>query len=290
MNYSIFILTIRRNQKRYEYLQQQLINEGYDSNNINLFFGIDYQKSTPQEIDSIRSKYAIITPSSVLCCAASHVLLWKHISSLKNKIDYAVVVEDDSCFIKERFDFYRERIEKQISDTRFLNFSKGLRIASNYIDEEKLFIKSHMVLSLDSYLLTPALAEKMFMHYKINGLSYHIDLHLGFVKDIIGFEIIHFDKHITKCDLRTESSMVSGHKKKFVLGLLKNTETYKELNTPICEFNRLTVTGYLLIVFVYFIVILYLTQLTTLKDISIYCFLYVCFLWFVLGMLIYDLL
>lgn len=290
MNYKIFIISITRNKKRFESLIEKLLEQGFDKKSIVIFIGTDYKLINNDTIKSITSNIGKYTPKSVLCCAASHVLLWKHISELID-IDYAIILEDDSYIIKKLFEQYKPDIENIISDNTFLNLSTSFRIKEWNQNNNDLFIKSHLVLSLDTYILTPNMCKKLFDFYKTNGLSYHIDLHLAFVKPQLNFELLHFNKKITHENMRLESSMVLNHDKKFVLHMLKDKEIYKELNTPIIEINNIPYNGYMFLVILIFVFLLVLTYYLY-PYIKKYFIIFILFsiLWYLLGMLVYDLL
>lgn len=290
MNYKIFIISITRNKKRYESLIEKLLEQGFTKDLIVVFIGTDYKLLNDDILKSISSKWGKYTPKSVLCCAASHVLLWKYISELSD-IDYAIILEDDSYIIKNLFDQYKSDFENIISDNIFLNLSTSFRIKELNQPNDGLFVKSHLVLSLDTYILTPNMCKKLFNFYKINGLSYHIDLHLAFVKPQLNFELLHFNKKITHGNMRLESSMVLNHDKKFILHMLKDQEIYKELNTPIIEINNIPYNGYMFLVILIFIFLLILTYYFYVY-IKKYFILFILFsiLWYLLGMFVYDLL
>lgn len=289
MKYKIFIISILRNKKRYESLVNKLLEQNFDKNLINIFIGVDYKTLDDTILKKISSKWGLITPKSVLSCAASHILLWKHISTLKD-IDYAIILEDDSYIIKSLFMKYQDEIEKKISDKVFLNLSTSVRINEHKQNNENLFVKSHLILALDSYILTPKLCGELFNFYKTNGLSYHIDLHLAFIKNYVDFDLIHFNRKITKENLRLESSMVASHDKKFILALLKDKEVYKELNTPMIEINNITFNGYTFLVLLLILLSLILTFY--IYDYIKYNSIFICMgiIWYILGMLIYDML
>lgn len=289
MKYKIFIISILRNKKRYESLVNKLLEQNFDKNLINIFIGVDYKTLDDTILKKISSKWGLVTPKSVLSCAASHILLWKHISTLKD-IDYAIILEDDSYIIKSLFMKYKDEIEKKISDKVFLNLSTSVRINEHKQNNENLFVKSHLILALDSYILTPKLCGELFNFYKTNGLSYHIDLHLAFIKNYVNFDLIHFNRKITKENLRLESSMVASHDKKFILALLKDKEVYKELNTPMIEINNITFNGYTFLVLLLILLSLILTFY--IYDYIKYNSVFICMgiIWYILGMLIYDML
>lgn len=284
--YKIFIITIERNKKRYLSLLEKLKEEGFKEEDVNIFIGIDYKKDIiPNNALSNWSKF---TPKSVLACAASHVLLWKYIS--EQDIDFALILEDDSYVIKEEFDKYLYDFKNVIDDNTFLNLSTSYTIPDVYTGDNDLFTNSKLVLSLDTYMLTPCLCEKLFSFYKENGLSYHIDLHLAFVKKDIPMKILHFNKKITISNMRYESSMVSSHNKKFFLKMLSGTETYKELNTPIITYQNIEINSYIIFIFIFFIFLIFFSfSLIDYKDNNLTRFiLYI--LWFILGCAIYDIL
>jgi GR25 family glycosyltransferase involved in LPS biosynthesis len=290
MKYKIFIISILRNKTRYNSLIEKLIEQGFDQNLITIFLGTDYKVINEDIIKAISSKWGKYTPKSVLCCAASHILLWKYISELKD-IDYAIILEDDSYIIKNLFDIYKKDIENVINDNTFLNLSTSFRIEESNQKPTDLFIKSHLVLSLDTYILTPNMCKKLFDFYKKNGVSYHIDLHLAFIKPYLKFNLLHFNKKITHENMRLESSMVSNHDKKFILNMLKDKEVYKELNTPIIEINNIPYNGYMFLTIIIFVLILLFTYFFY-DYINKYTPVFIIFaiIWYIFGMLMYDML
>jgi GR25 family glycosyltransferase involved in LPS biosynthesis len=290
MKYKIFIISILRNKTRYNSLIEKLIEQGFDKNLITIFLGTDYKVINEDIIKAISSKWGKYTPKSVLCCAASHILLWKYISELKD-IDYAIILEDDSYIIKNLFDIYKKDIENVINDNTFLNLSTSFRIEESNQKPTDLFIKSHLVLSLDTYILTPNMCKKLFDFYKKNGVSYHIDLHLAFIKPYLKFNLLHFNKKITHENMRLESSMVSNHDKKFILNMLKDKEVYKELNTPIIEINNIPYNGYMFLTIIIFVLILLFTYFFY-DYINKYTPVFIIFaiIWYIFGMLMYDML
>lgn len=289
MNYKIFIISILRNKKRQESLLEKLKENEYNINDIEIINGIDYKTTSDNLLNKTKSNWGILTPKSVLACAASHVLTWEYIYKFINKIDYAIILEDDSYIIKKKYEKYRSMIEEKINDETFLNLSTGVRINKSFKQNNNdIFIDSNLVLSLDTYIITPVLAKKLFEYYKLNGLSYHIDLHLSIIKNQIPFKLLHFNRKITKENLRIESSMVSNHEKKFFLKLLNNTETYKELNTPIIEINDFPLNAYNLIVIFLFIVIIFFTFKCLTFNSNYMMFMFFIFLWLILGFLFYD--
>lgn len=286
IKFKIFIISIERNQKRYISLLEKIKEQGFKEEDVEVFIGIDYKKDRiPPKIISKWGKY---TPKPVLACAASHVLLWNYVS--QQELDFALILEDDSYVLKTEFDKYLLDFKRTVNDETFLNLSTSFIIASGEKDE--LFTESLVILALDSYILTPGLCKKLFQFYKENGLSYHIDLHLTFIKYYIPMKLVHFNKKITVGNMRLESSMVSGHDKKFILGFLKDTETYKELNTPIFEYQGLIFNSYSIIIFVLFIVILTLTffLIRSKDDFNMINFCFLSTIWMLLGFAIYDVL
>jgi GR25 family glycosyltransferase involved in LPS biosynthesis len=282
--FKIFIISIERNKNRYTSLLTKLKEQGFNDNIIEVFIGIDYKKDNiPSKVISPWGKY---TPKGVLACAASHVLLWNYIS--KQDLDFALILEDDSYVIKNEFEQYFSDFKRVINDETFLNLSTSFIIQEGKSDN--LFTESLVILALDTYMLTPGLCKKLFEFYKNNGLAYHIDLHLTFIKKYIPMKLLHFNKKITVGNMRLESSMVQTHDKKFFLKLIKDTESYKELNTPIIEYQGIVFNAYHIIMFIIFILILALTFLIVKKisDINIYNFLYLSSLWTLLGFGIYD--
>lgn len=289
MNYKIFIVSIKRNAKRQKSLLKKLELNGYNLNDIEIINGIDYKNISKEILDKIKSKWGVLTPKSVLCCAASHVLTWEYISTFKNKIDYAILLEDDSYIIKNKFDKYRSVLEEKINDETFLNLSTGVRINKNFkFKDDSDFVDSELVLSLDTYIITPVLAEKLFNYYKKNGLSYHIDLHLSIIKNQVPFKLIHFNRKITKENLRLQSSMVANHDKKFFLKWIQDTETYKELNTPIIEINDFSINAYTVIVCFLFFILLIVTFKSLYFSSTLLSMFVFMFLWLCMGFLFYD--
>lgn len=293
--FKIFIVSIERNKKRYTSLLEKIKEQGFNETDVEVFIGIDYKKDRiPSKIISKWGKYS---PKSVLSCAASHILLWDYIS--RQDLDFALILEDDAYVIKSEFEKYFEDFKKVLNDYTFLNLSTGFTINSNKENKnleyeknikERLFSEASIILSLESYMLTPGLCKKLFLYYQTNGLSYHIDLHLTFIKDQIPFNLIHFNKKITEGNMRLESSMVQRHDKKFLLKLLSGTETYKELNTPIIEYQGVVITAYIVLVFVLFIFILSITffMTTKTKNCSIQLFIFLSFIWLLWGFFLYD--
>ncbi len=282
----IFIISIARNKKRQESLVEKLVSEGFDPEDITIILGVDYSK-TPIP-DSIISKWGKFTPRSVLACAASHVLAWEHISKLD--IPYALILEDDSYVVKEEFDRYLPQFEGMLDDNTFLNLSTALTVVKNDKRNTPLFSYADIILALDTYMLTPGICKKLFDYYKEHGLSYHIDLHLTFIKNQIGIDLVHFNDKITRGNMRLESSMVSNHDKKFILGLLKDTETYKELKTPIIEIRDVVYDGYTVLTGFLFIVLVIVSYILFnrfgLDNNKVFMSLSV--FWFIWGLLIYD--
>lgn len=282
----IFIISIARNKKRQESLVEKLVSEGFDKNDITIILGVDYSK-TPIP-SSVISKWGWATPRSVLACAASHVLAWEYISKLD--IPYALILEDDSYVIKNEFDKYLPEFEKILNDNTFLNLSTALTVVKKDKRNTSLFSYSNIILALDTYMLTPGICAKLFSYYKKHGLSYHIDLHLTFIKDQVGIELVHFNNKITEGNMRLESSMVSNHDKKFILGLLKDTESYKELKTPIIEIRNIVYDGYTVLTILLFVLLL-VTSCIFFNIFGLYntkAFTILSILWFLWGLVLYD--
>lgn len=288
MKFKIFIISISRNIKRYESLLEKLKSEGFDLNNIEVFFGIDYKNLSKYEINKVRSTWGLFTPKSVIACALSHVLLWRYISTLKDKLDYALILEDDSYVIKKQFDKYQKMFEEKINDSTFLNLSTSLRVSEHFYKNTDLFVDSHVILSLDTYILTPGLCYKLYEYYKKNGITYHIDFHLTFIKKQIPMTLVHFNRKITKDNMRLESSMVPNHDKKFLLKYLKNTGTYKELNTPIIELNDFVINVYIIYLVMVFLLILLITFLFAKTNMNTVKLSFFYLLWLIFGFLLYD--
>lgn len=289
MNYKIFIISIERNLTRQNSLLEKLLEEGFDKNIIEIFIGVDYKNTKDSLIKKLVSSWGKLTPPSVLSCAASHILLWKYVSILKD-IDYAIILEDDSYLTMDGFTKYKNQLESRLSDNTFINLSTAFRILATPKNIQSLFLPCHLVLALDSYILTPTLCGKLFDYYKTFGISYHIDLHLSFIKHQVGFELLHFDKKITKGNLRLESSMVSNHKHKFLLKAIKDKEIYKEANTPFLFLNGLVFNAYNIIVFVLFLLLVISTFLFLSFKSHPLVFILFSFLWLLLGFLFYDVL
>lgn len=285
--FKIFILTIERNKKRQESIVELLLKEGFDIKDIVVFTGIDYKKFG-KELYNIGSLYSKYTPLPVIACAASHILLWKHISEYKD-IDYALILEDDSYIIKKKFEKYREILENKINDKNFLNLSEGVRIGTfDKSLNDKNFINSRIILGLDTYMLTPNLCKKLYSYYLINGISYHIDLHLGIIKNQIPMNYLHFQHKISKDNMRGESSMVQNHDKIFLLKFIKSSETYKNICTPIIEINNFIINTYIIFVFLFFLFLIIITFRFDKKSRTFFVYLILGLLWSILGLFIYD--
>lgn len=289
MSYKIFIISIERNEKRYTSLIKKLKEEGFDENNIEVFIGVDYKKTPLNYLNRILSPWGRFTPKSVIACASSHILLWNYISKQKD-IDFALILEDDSYVKKNLFDSYLNDFKKVVTDDVFLNLSTSARIANSSYDPKQLFVESHVILAMDTYILTPNLCKKLFDFYRENGLSYHIDLHLTFIKKYIPMKLIHFNYDITEGNLRLESSMVSNHKKRFILNWIKETEAYKELNTPIIEYENIVFNAYNIILILFFFILITITfkLITDIDNISPLEFIFLSILWSIYGLCVFD--
>lgn len=282
MNYQIYIISIPRNKTRYDSLYKKMTQDE-KFNNVELFMGVDYKDFDKNTLRKIRSNWSIVAPKPVIACASSHILLWKYISEQTN-LDYVIVLEDDSYIKKDLWIKYQSVLEKKINNNVFINLSKSVRLPAQTI-VDKLWTKSHIILSLDSYILTPALAGRLYNFFKQYGVTYHIDLHLGFVKDILKFELWHFNQRISFPNLRYQSSM-SDHNNKLILKVFSNTEFYKVIKTPIIEINNIIIDTFKLFIFLIIFIILTITFLFH-KNINDNI---LKILWFGLGLLIYDVL
>lgn len=276
--YNTYILTIERNKKRYQKTIKNLLKQNFNLNNINLFFGQDYKNIPTKILNTYRSKWGILCPNSVLCCAISHILLWKHISTTND--DYAIILEDDTYLTKEFF-IFKNIIENEINDNTIVQLSDGVTISKFNQNSNNFFKNTVLVLSQDTYIINPVVAKKLFNYYKKMKISYHIDLHLSIIKNQMKLEIKHFKKKITNYVDRSESSMISSHNNNFFLKCIQGTEAYKNINTPIIKLGQSSINSYHITLFVIYIILIIL------------CFYYNCKLhifWFILGLGIYDIL
>lgn len=283
IKYKIYIISIKRNKKRQESLLVKLYEQGFKENEIEIFTGIDYKEE--HRLNEVISMWGYLTPKSVLACAASHILLWKYVST--QNLDFALFLEDDSYVIKSEFDKHLQDFKTIVKENNFINLSRGHRIS--YCDTNGLFVKSELVLALDTYIMSPTLAGQLFEYYKKNGISYHIDLHLALIKEQIPMNILHFNKNIIMSNMKYDSTMVENHDKKFFLKLIKGTETYKDVNTPYAEIDGFVLNGYNSIVIILFLILIVWTFLKIDVD-SGYTFkkILCMMLWFIMGLLIYD--
>lgn len=283
INYKIYIISIKRNKTRQESLLKNLLDEGFDKNKIEIFIGIDYKEE--KNLNLITSTWGYLTPKSVIACASSHILLWNHVS--QQKLDFVLILEDDSYVIKNEFEKYLQDFKTLTTKNNFINLSKALRIP--FSKNNNLFVKSELVLALDTYIISPNLAKTLFEYYKKNKISYHIDLHLALIKNQIPMTILHFNKNITISNMKYDSTMVENHNKKFFLRMIRNTDTYKDINTPFAEIDSFIFNAYRCIIFFIFIFLLTWTFLTIDKNNNYDFKKIICMiLWFILGLLIYD--
>lgn len=103
MKYNIFVITIKRNEKRFRLLLEKFKHHNIPFHIVKKFYGIDGKQLSFAEINNIISdNFGKIASLCVIGCAASHILLWKHVSENKN-LDYAIILEDDTVLDYQAF-------------------------------------------------------------------------------------------------------------------------------------------------------------------------------------------
>lgn len=255
MKYKIIILTIERNKYRYENIYKKLIENGFDKNDIIFCFGIDYKNIDKETLNDKTSIFGIVTPSSVLCCALTHVLSWNFVSNIDS--DYFIFLEDDAYIEKNVFLKHVHNIECMVTKNYFLNMSTGFSVYDTPYIIKNNFVKSKTVLSLECYILNKNVCKTLFDFFSENLIFHHIDFHLGFVLKNLKIDLYHYKNKITVNENKIASTMVENHDKMFILKKLKDKETYKELLTPLFQLKSFVFNTYNLIVFLILIIFLF---------------------------------
>lgn len=140
-----------------------------------------------------------------------------------------------------------------------------------------------MILSANSYILHKSIAKKLAEYYKYNKIHYHIDFHLAFVLKSLNINLYSFKKQITYPLSNYTKSSMTNHNKKFLLKYVEDYELYKYLLTPVMRIKLYELNCYFCILIIILIDIVLLSLL--IKNNIL-----VCILWFLFGLLVWDLL
>lgn len=297
MEYKIFILTIKRNIKREKDVIQNLKDQGFSESEYEVFYGTDYKTLSDNQIKNLKSKYGYFCPNAVAACGTSHYNLWRYIKNNYSELKYAIIIEDDVFILKKELEKYKNIIKNKLEEEKNLLINNTTAISWIYKKEDDYFNNTRISFGLNTYFITPETADNLATYFEKNKVTYHIDLELSLIKESINLKIFNLIPILFKDINKTESSMISTHKKVFIQKLLLEKkgffskpyfeEFYKNLNTPLVQITKdLVINSYSIIVFFIFLILLYLTF--NLFDIGIKGFIINSFLWFILGILVYD--
>lgn len=264
---NIFIITLENRPDR-----KKEIENYYKKylDNITFFYGEtkDNIKKNKENITTyLCNKFCSI---GMVGCASSHILLWKHISELKNN-KLNLILEDDTFldidYLLKKIDII-EKLFKKYNNNIFLQLiGEGVyRTNTIDIDGEK-FNTYYKHLFLGSYMISNVVAKSLFEYFYNTKISYHIDYSLNtcFSKKNILPLLINDDKlgeQRGKLDSNMRESNIE-HSKCF------NEEKYEILsyilNIPLFVLNNIIITFGLIFLFL----LLIITILT--KNIFIIC-------------------
>lgn len=211
--FKIFIITLKNRPDR-----EKKIREYYNKyiNDIDIVYGAS-------KVELIKYKKDITTPlCNSICtipmvgCASSHILVWEKIS--RESDDYlSIVIEDDTFidigYLEKQFDTLMELFYKHKNKLFLQVVGEGVYL--NKIEKlNGLVFESYIAhLFLGAYIINNKTALDLFMHFKKNKISYHIDFSLNSVE---GIDFLLFkNKNVGKQTGLLDSNMRSGKGKLF---------------------------------------------------------------------------
>jgi len=118
-----FCISLESNQNRYKKMKKRFEQ---------LKLKVTYWKAVTK--DNLNRNFVHYLNDGARGCAQSHLEIWEYIT--KNNIDYALIVEDDACFVHDFFqklDQFSIHIDDKEWDAIFLNASESIPILDKWV-------------------------------------------------------------------------------------------------------------------------------------------------------------
>ncbi|CCU55853.1 IMV heparin binding surface protein [Choristoneura biennis entomopoxvirus] len=263
-NYHIIILTIKRNSHRIEKLENILSCQNLTYNkDYSIFYGIDYKNIDRTNLINICKRgFKKTCPYSTLACASSHILLWKYISTLKNKYNYIIVLEDDTYINISEYNNHIITVEDLLKKNDSIVFlysdcylmGTNIRVDNN---DAKITHNPKFHVSMGCYCITPKIAKKLYYFYIKSRIWFHIDFQLNFdIHNISLNRYIYIAANVCNQYEGNKSSMGLKHSNVMLIPI-ENTKLMRIISTPILRIRQTELDFYIIIMLISLIVSLY---------------------------------
>lgn len=131
-----FCISLARHTERWARMQSRFKEENLDVTR--------WIASTPE---TLTDKFHHYLSPGERACAQSHINIWRHM--LENKLEYALVLEDDACFDKNwRTKLAEFQIDDPYWDLLLLNASEPVDPAFIWMDVQEQYLTAGYILSL----------------------------------------------------------------------------------------------------------------------------------------------
>lgn len=254
MNFKIFVITIERSEDRFNIVAKHMNNSGIEFTKFN---GIDGKKIKNNEIKKITTKLCFkFCTKSIVGCALSHILLWKHIS--RENLDYAIILEDDVLFNFNEFLSIKSDLERNLDNFKLILLD-GIGINLKKISRFGKFklVEYDNCYSHSCYMIKRETALQLFNHYMKNKISYHIDFTDNKILNRDFNKIGILEPSLTK-NIGMDKSTMTDHNN-YIFKYL-GSEMYYSLTFPIIKISNIVV-NFLTIIVVMILVIFLLLEI-----------------------------
>lgn len=179
---NVYVINLERSKNRLKNIDTNLKKFGIKYIKFN---AVDGKKLTTEEIDKVTTipcRY-LLCNRSIVGCAMSHIGVWKMISESNDK--WHLILEDDAVFTDETIKFLNNLSKSPVIDND--NIIISLTCIGMFCDGEKttidlgndylqnMLVEPNYPLSFAAYLITKNTAKKLYDHFNLNKIQYHID-------------------------------------------------------------------------------------------------------------------
>lgn len=234
------------------------------------FVGIDGIDLNDDTVKKITTKLCNkICTRSIIGCAISHILLWKHIVMEEN-IEYAIVMEDDCILSFNDFFSLKDILEFYLNEYSLILLDGFGSKYKNSIDlGEYRIMEYENSFSHACYMIRKNTASFLVDHYTKYGISYHIDFTDNSLLTNSGRKIGILFPGIIKNIGEYSSTMFSGNELLKIFG----SNIYYSLTFPIMKFCNVLINFSTIILSL--IIILFL--ILKIRSLSTWIILLSCF-------------
>ena len=131
-----FCISLAKHTERWTRMQSRFEKENLDVTR--------WIASTP---DTLTDKFHHYLSPGERACAQSHIRIWRHI--IENKLEYALILEDDACFDKNwRTKLDEFQINDPLWDMLLLNASEPVEPNFMWMDVQEQYLTAGYILSI----------------------------------------------------------------------------------------------------------------------------------------------